>query len=71
MHFSHLLTALTLAGSAFAAPPKPKGKGLATAMKERGREFIGTALTLRGNETEEAIARNPADFNSCVSQSSS
>jgi hypothetical protein len=35
-------------------------------MKARGREFIGTALTLRGNETEEAIARNGADFNSLV-----
>lgn len=68
MHFSQVFTALTLAGAAFAAPPKPKGKdGLATAMKARGREFVGTALTLRGNETEEAIARNPADFNSLVS----
>lgn len=67
MHFSQLFTTLTLAGAAFAAP-KPKGKGLAAAMQERGREFIGTALTLRGNETEEAIARNSADFNSFVSQ---
>lgn len=63
MHFTQVFTALTLAGSAFAAP-KPKEKGLADAMKARGREFIGTALTLRGNETEEAIARNGADFNS-------
>lgn len=65
MHFTQLLTTLALAGSAFAMPPKGP-KGLADAMKERGREFIGTALTLRGNATEEAIARNPADFNSSV-----
>jgi len=65
MHFTQVFTALTLAGAAFAHPQsKPKAKGLATAMKDRGREFIGTALTLRGNETEEAIARNGADFNS-------
>jgi endo-1,4-beta-xylanase len=72
MHFTQVFTALTLAGSAFAAPPpkyeapKPKPQGLATAMKARGREFIGTALTLRGNATEEAIAANGADFNSFV-----
>lgn len=68
MHFTQVLTALTLAGSAFALPQaeERKAQGLATAMKARGREFIGTALTLRGNETEEAIARNGADFNSSV-----
>jgi endo-1,4-beta-xylanase len=74
MHFTQVFTALTLAGSAFAAPPpkyeapkpKPQPQGLATAMKARGREFIGTALTLRGNATEEAIASNGADFNSFV-----
>jgi endo-1,4-beta-xylanase len=74
MHFTQVFTALTLAGSALAAPPpkyeapkpKPQPQGLATAMKARGREFIGTALTLRGNATEEAIARNGADFNSFV-----
>lgn len=76
MHFTQVFTALTLAGAAFAAPPpkyeapKPKEKGLADAMKARGREFIGTALTLRGNETEEAIARNGADFNSLVASKS-
>jgi len=47
MRFSEVFTALTLAASAVAAPPGPKAKkGLATAMKARGREFIGTALTL-------------------------
>lgn len=73
MHFTQVFTALTLAGSAVAAPPPkyggpapPKAQGLATAMQARGREFIGTALTLRGNATEEAIARNNADFNSLV-----
>jgi endo-1,4-beta-xylanase len=55
-----------LAGAAFAHPQSKPAKGLATAMQSRGREFIGTALTLRGNETEEAIARNNADFNSSV-----
>lgn len=67
MHFTPVFTALALASSAFAHPSKPKGDGLATAMQKRGREFIGTALTLRGNATEEAIAANPADFNSYVS----
>lgn len=76
MHFTQVFTALALAGSAVAAPPPkyggpappapPKAQGLATAMQARGREFIGTALTLRGNATEEAIARNNADFNSFV-----
>ena len=68
MHFTQVFTALTLAGSAFALPQaeERKAQGLATAIKARGREFIGTALTLRGNETEEAIARNGADFNSLV-----
>jgi endo-1,4-beta-xylanase len=68
MHFTQVFTALTLAGGAFALPQaeERKAQGLATAMKSRGREFIGTALTLRGNETEEAIARNGADFNSLV-----
>jgi endo-1,4-beta-xylanase len=66
MHFTQVFTALTLAGAAFAHPQSKPAKGLATAMKSRGREFIGTALTLRGNATEEAIARNNADFNSSV-----
>ena len=67
MHFTQVFAALTLAGAAVASPHgKPKPQGLATAMQARGREFIGTALTLRGNETEEAIARNGADFNSLV-----
>ena len=68
MHFTQVFAALTLAGSAFALPQaeERKAQGLATAMKARGRGFIGTALSLRGNETEEAIARNGADFNSSV-----
>lgn len=69
MHFTQVFTALALAGAAFAAPQaaeERKASGLANAIKARGREFIGTALTLRGNETEEAIARNGADFNSLV-----
>ena len=69
MHFTQVFTALTLAGAAIAATQtaeERKAPGLANAMTARGREFIGTALTLRGNETEEAIARNGADFNSSV-----
>lgn len=68
MHFTQVFTTLTLAGAAFALPQaeERKAQGLATAIKARGREFIGTALTLRGNATEEAIARNGADFNSLV-----
>jgi hypothetical protein len=47
MRFTEVFTALTLAALAVAHPSAPKDKkGLATAMKARGREFIGTALTL-------------------------
>ncbi|KAK5721598.1 hypothetical protein LTR15_006187 [Elasticomyces elasticus] len=45
------------------SPPKPV-KGLATAMKARGRSFIGTAVTFRNDTEEAAIYGNKADFNS-------
>ncbi|WPB07677.1 uncharacterized protein RHO25_012338 [Cercospora beticola] len=64
MHIQEsFVAALTLAGTASAAP-KPSKKGLWTAMRSRGREWIGTALTLRGDAAEEAVVGNPADFNS-------
>jgi len=45
------------------APPAPK-EGLWTAMRARGRNFIGTAVTFRNDTAEAAIYGNKADFNS-------
>ncbi|KAF2206590.1 glycoside hydrolase family 10 protein, partial [Cercospora zeae-maydis SCOH1-5] len=39
-------------------------EGLWTAMRSRGRDWIGTALTIRDDPAETAIVSNPADFNS-------
>ena len=33
-------------------------------MKDAGRSYIGTAVTLRGDPLEQAILDNIADFNS-------
>lgn len=68
MHFTHSLTAaLALAGSAVAAPSFTVG--LSKAMRQRGRSFIGTAVTFRNPDDaqERAIYSNRADFNSYVS----
>ncbi|KAK4557044.1 hypothetical protein LTR86_006025 [Recurvomyces mirabilis] len=45
-------------------PGAPKDQGLYTAMRARGREFIGTAVTFRNDTAEAAIYGNKADFNS-------
>ncbi|KAH8691719.1 endo-1,4-beta-xylanase-like protein [Phaeosphaeriaceae sp. PMI808] len=64
MHFSNIVTSLALASSVVAFPkPHPKEDSLYKAMQQRGRNFIGTALTLRVNETRETeIIRQ--EFNS-------
>ncbi|KAK5172794.1 uncharacterized protein LTR77_002914 [Saxophila tyrrhenica] len=66
MHFTNSFTAaLALAGSALASPTDKRATvGLSKAMRQRGRSFIGTALTLRGDAQELAIVENKADFNS-------
>jgi endo-1,4-beta-xylanase len=67
MHFTHAFAAgLALAGSAIASPTEKRqgGSGLARAMRQRGRSFIGTAVTFRDDPKEAAIYGNKADFNS-------
>lgn len=66
MHFIHSVTAvLALGGSALASPTEKRATvGLSKAMRQRGRRFIGTALTLRDNAQELAIVENRAEFNS-------
>lgn len=80
MYFSTILaTALAFTGTAIAAPPKPgpgKGPGgpggpgkedsLAKAMRARGRSFIGSAWTIRDNETAEfEIIKNDLSSSVC------
>ena len=67
MHFTQTLTAaLALGGSALASPAAEKRVtvGLSKAMRQRGRSFIGTALTFHGDDQELAIVENRVDFNS-------
>lgn len=71
MHFSNLVAGLALASSVIAAPPTPPGKpgdncddSLSKTMQQRGRSFIGTALTIRNETREGEIIK--ADFNSYV-----
>jgi endo-1,4-beta-xylanase len=66
MFFTHSLTAaLALAGSALAAPSVVE-QGLSKSMRQRGRSFIGTAVTFRNpnDPRERAIYSNKVDFNS-------
>ena len=67
MHFTHSFTAvLALASSAFASPIEERATsvGLSKAMRQRGRSFIGTAVTIRDDPQEVAIYTNKVDFNS-------
>ncbi|KAI5357258.1 Putative glycoside hydrolase family 10 domain, glycoside hydrolase superfamily [Septoria linicola] len=71
MHIQDLCIAtLAFAGAALAEPEAANGygskakTGLWTAMRDRGRKFIGTALTIRDDPSETAIISNKADFNS-------
>ena len=66
MHFTFSLTAvLALAGSALSLPLEERAAvGLANAMRQRGRSFIGTAVRFRDDPKEAAIYGNKADFNS-------
>ncbi|KAJ4343110.1 hypothetical protein N0V95_006758 [Ascochyta clinopodiicola] len=64
MHFSSIVASLALAGSVLAAPStsKPKETSLYKAFRDRGRNFIGTALTIRDEPAEPKIIDQ--DFNS-------
>ncbi|KAH7089970.1 endo-1,4-beta-xylanase-like protein [Paraphoma chrysanthemicola] len=64
MHFSNFVAGLALASSVTAAPSKPKDDtSLYKAMQQRGRSFIGAALTFHSNETRELEVLKQ-DFNS-------
>lgn len=74
MRFSAIAASLALASSVVAAPPTPPpgppappappkdNDSLYKAMKKAGREFIGTALTLRNETREDEIMKQ--EFNS-------
>ncbi|KAF2826492.1 endo-1,4-beta-xylanase precursor [Ophiobolus disseminans] len=66
MHLSNLVAGLALASSVIAAPSKPKDEckddSLYKAMQQRGRSFIGTAVTLRNESRETEIINQ--EFNS-------
>ncbi|KAF9691685.1 hypothetical protein EKO04_010210 [Ascochyta lentis] len=64
MHISSIVASLALAGSVLAAPStsKPKETSLYKAFRDRGRNFIGTALTIRDEPAEPKIIDQ--DFNS-------
>ncbi|PNS15953.1 hypothetical protein CAC42_4354 [Sphaceloma murrayae] len=68
MRFSVVTAALACASAVTARPQDERHKpsGLAKAFKARGRNFLGTALTLRSpaDTQEAAIYNNRADFNS-------
>ncbi|EME80661.1 glycoside hydrolase family 10 protein [Pseudocercospora fijiensis CIRAD86] len=76
MHPNTLLTSILSLSAACTASPQNHGygyghgyssptTGLAKAMRENGRSFIGTAMKLRLDDTSElAIISNNADFNS-------
>jgi len=68
MQLKSLLAAGLLAGAASASPIEARAaQGLWNAMKARGREFIGVAITLNRNPQdpkERAIYSNHNDFNS-------
>ena len=66
MHFTHFVTAvLALAGNGLVSSSEMRAAtGLSTAMRARGRSWIGTAVKLRDDPKERAIYGNKADFNS-------
>ncbi|EMD87568.1 glycoside hydrolase family 10 protein [Bipolaris maydis ATCC 48331] len=69
MHFSSILASLALASSAVAGPVRPgPSDSLYKAMEKAGRDFIGTALTLRNSTREDEIM--DADFNSFTPENS-
>lgn len=61
MHFSSIVASLALAGSVIAAPSS-KEPSLFKAFRERGRDFLGTALTVRNESVETKIIQQ--EFNS-------
>ncbi|CAI6331143.1 unnamed protein product [Periconia digitata] len=72
MHFSTLTTALALASNAVAIPsfglhPR-QAATLNAAMKARGREYIGTSLTIRNDNQEQNIIKS--EFGSVTPENS-
>lgn len=75
MRFSSIAASLALASSVVAAPQYPTGPqppknndSLYKAMKKAGREFIGTALTIRNETREDEIMKK--EFNSFTPENS-
>ncbi|EMD59243.1 hypothetical protein GGP41_009124 [Bipolaris sorokiniana] len=69
MHFSSILASLAVVSSAVASPVRPGANdSLYKAMEKAGRDFIGTALTLRNSTREDEIM--DADFNSFTPENS-
>jgi hypothetical protein len=66
MLFTHsLAVVLALAGSAVSLPSEERATVvLSKTMRQRGRSFIGTAVTFRDDPKEAASYGNKADFNS-------
>ncbi|KAJ9625162.1 hypothetical protein H2203_005117 [Taxawa tesnikishii (nom. ined.)] len=67
MHFSKLTAALALTGLSAASPLESRAseKGLQQAWTcLKGRDYIGTALTIRDDAAEQNIIKSPVDFNS-------
>ncbi|TPX17564.1 uncharacterized protein E0L32_012127 [Thyridium curvatum] len=64
MHLiSSLATALAVTGAVTAAPSDPlkcrQNSGLNAAMVAKGRQYIGTSLTIRNDNAEQSIIRGP------------
>ncbi|KAL6708295.1 hypothetical protein ACN47E_003219 [Coniothyrium glycines] len=67
MRLSSIAASLALASSVF-AHPAPQEDSLYKAMKKAGREFIGTALTIRNETREDEIMKQ--EFNSFTPENS-
>ncbi|KAG9961311.1 endo-1,4-beta-xylanase, partial [Aureobasidium melanogenum] len=70
MHFSTITAALALLGLSaatpldYSTPSYSKNQGLAQAWASKGRQYIGTALTIRDDPVEQGIIQSRTDFNS-------
>ncbi|KAI5248090.1 endo-1,4-beta-xylanase [Aureobasidium subglaciale] len=70
MHLPSITAALALIGLTAATPVNldartlSKDKGLAQFWTSKGRQYIGTALTIRDDPVEQGIIKSPTDFNS-------
>ncbi|KAI4723447.1 endo-1,4-beta-xylanase [Aureobasidium sp. EXF-10727] len=71
MHLPSITAALALVGLSAATPTdystssaSSKNQGLAQAWTSKGRQYIGTALTIRDDPFEQGIIQSRTDFNS-------